>query len=128
MLELLLCSLLFGVTASAQAPPDEAPAAEAADAPAWDFGDEEEETAPTLLDHAREQALDISLLLAFAPLVMVSFLRKSVALKYVTLVFAVIYMGRFKAYMLSVVNVFGVLGGATSAVSIGMFKHSYRSC
>jgi len=40
---LLLCSLLFGVTASAQAPPDEAPDADAADAPAWDFGDEEEE-------------------------------------------------------------------------------------
>ena len=115
----LVCSLLFGVTASAQAP-DEAPAADAADAPAWDFGDEGEEAAPTLLEHAREQALDIGMFLAFATLVMVSFLRKSVALKYVALIAAVIYMGRYKAYMLSVVNVFGVLGGATSAVSIGM--------
>ena len=117
---LLLCALLLGVTASAQAPSDEPPAADAAGAPAWDFDDEEEEAAPTLLDHAREQALDIALFVAFATLVMVSFLRKSVALKYVTLVVAVIYMGRMKAYMLSVVNVFGVLGGGASAASIGL--------
>ncbi|RPI64294.1 MAG: 4Fe-4S binding protein [Lysobacterales bacterium] len=112
---LLLCTLLLGVTASAQAPPDEP----AADAAGWNFDEEEEEAAPTLLEHAREQALDIGLLLAFGTLVMVSFLRKSVALKYVTLVFAVIYMGRMKAYMLSVVNVFGVLGGGVSAVKLG---------
>ena len=117
---LLLSTLLFGVTASAQGPPGEAPADDAAAPAAWNFADEEEEAAPTLLEHAREQALDIGLFLAFATLVMVSFLRKSVALKYVTLVVAVIYMGRMKAYMLSVVNVFGVLGGTTSAVSIGL--------
>jgi NAD-dependent dihydropyrimidine dehydrogenase PreA subunit len=116
---LLLCLLLSGVTASAQAPSDE-PAAEAAEAPAWNFEDEEEEAAPTLLEHAREQWLDIALFAAFATLVMLSFLRKSVALKYVTLVFAVVYMGRMKAYMLSVVNVFGVLGGGVSAASIGL--------
>jgi NosR/NirI family nitrous oxide reductase transcriptional regulator len=121
---LLICSLLVGITASAQAPADE-PAAEAAveesaDAAGWNFEDEEEEAEPTLLEHARDQALDIGLFLAFATLVMVSFLRKSVALKYVTLVFAVIYMGRMKAYMLSVVNVFGVLGGGVSAVKLGL--------
>ena len=117
---LLLSTLLFGVTASAQAPPDEPPADDAAAPAAWNFGDEEEEAAPSLLEHAREQALDIGLFLAFATLVMVSFLRKSVALKYVTLVFAVVYMGRMKAYMLSVVNVFGLLGGGVSAASIGL--------
>jgi hypothetical protein len=117
---LLLCTLLLGVTASAQAPPEEPPADEAAAPAAWNFEDEDDEAAPTLLELARDQALDIALLVAFATLVMVSFLRKSVALKYVTLVFAVVYMGRMKAYMLSVVNVFGVLGGGVSAASIGL--------
>jgi len=117
---LLLCTFLLGITASAQPPPDEPAAGETADAPAWNFGDEEEEAAPTLLEHVREQALDIALFVVFATLVMVSFLRKNVALKYVTLVFAVVYMGRMKAYMLSVVNVFGVLGGGVSAASIGL--------
>ena len=119
---LLVCIALAGLTASAQAPaPGDEPAAEEAAADAgWDFADEEVEADPTLLENLRDQALDIGLFLAFATLVMVSFLRKSVALKYVTLVFAVIYMGRMKAYMLSVVNVFGVLGGATTAASVGL--------
>ena len=115
---LLLGTLLLGITTSAQPPPDEPVVEEAAEAAGWDFEDEEEEAAPTLIDQARSQALDISLFVAFATLVMVSFLRKSVALKYVTLVFAVIYMGRMKAYMLSVVNVFGVLGGGVSAAKL----------
>ena len=51
---------------------------------------------------------------------MVSFLRKSVPLKYVTLVAAVLYMGVYKSQLISVVNVFGVLGGATSAVDVGL--------
>ncbi len=114
---LLLCALLLGVTASAQAPPDE-PVAE--DAAGWSFEDEEEEAAPTLLGLARDQALDIGLFLAFAALAMVSFLRKSVPLKHVTLVAAVLYMGVYKSQLISIVNVFGVLGGASSAASIGL--------
>ena len=51
---LLLCSLLFGVAASAQAPPDEPPAEDVADSPAWNFDDEEEEAAPTLLELKRK--------------------------------------------------------------------------
>lgn len=117
---LLLCMLLAGVTASAQPPSDEPAASEAAESPAWNFADDEEEAPPTLLEHAREQGLDIALFAVFATLVMVSFLRKNVALKYVTLVFAVIYMGRMKAYMLSVVNVMGLVGGGVSAASIGL--------
>ena len=114
---LLLCALLLGVAASAQAPPEEPVAGDAA---GWTFENEEEEAAPTLLDLAREQALDIGLFLAFAALAMVSFLRKSVPLKYVTLVAAVLYMGVYKSQLISIVNVFGVLGGASSAASIGL--------
>jgi polyferredoxin len=47
--------------------------------------------------------------LAFAALAMVSFLRKSVPLKYVTLVASVLYMGVYKSQLISIVNVFGVL-------------------
>jgi ferredoxin len=118
---LLLCAVLIGV-AGAQ-PQSAEPAVDgrdAEDSAGWVFEDEGEEVAPTLLELAREQALDIGLFLAFAALVMVSFLRKSVPLKYVTLVIAVLYMGRAKAYMLSVVNVFGVLGGTVSAAKLGV--------
>jgi polyferredoxin len=107
---LLLFALLVGVT-SAQPPADGAPTDDAAtkQAAGWDFDDEEEEAAPTLLTLAREQALDIGLFLAFATLAMVSFLRKSVPLKYVTLVVSVLYMGVYKSQLISVVNVFGAI-------------------
>jgi hypothetical protein len=117
---LLICTLLIGVSTSAQPPAGEPALEEAAEDAGWTFEDEEEEAAPTLLDNVKDQALDIGLFLGFATLVMVSFLRKSVPLKYVTLVIAVLYMGRAKAYMLSVVNVFGVLGGTASAAKLGV--------
>lgn len=76
----------------------------------WNF-DDEEEVAPTLLELARDQAWDIGLFAAFATLALVSFLRKSVPLKYVTLVAAVLYMGVYKSQLLSIVNVYGTLTG-----------------
>jgi hypothetical protein len=114
---LLLSTLLLGVT-SAQAPEQAPP--EAGDAAGWDFADEEEEAAPSLLELAADQALDIGLFCAFAALALVSFLRKSVPLKYVTLVAAVLYMGVYKSQLISVVNVFGVLGGGASAASLAL--------
>jgi polyferredoxin len=104
---LLLCVLFVGVTRAQPAEDD-----------GWNF-DEEEETAPTLVELFGEQAPDIFMFAAFATLAMVSFLRKSVPLKYVTLVVAVLYMGRAKAYMLSVVNVFGTL-----SANLPVFAHS----
>ena len=105
---LLLCTLLLGVTGAQPPTPDSG----------WTF-DDEDEAVPTVLELAGEQATDIGLFLAFASLAMVSFLRKSVPLKYVTLVVAVLYMGRAKAYMLSVVNVFGVI-----SANLPVFVHS----
>ena len=95
---ILLCSLFAGA-AGAQEP---------AQPPQWEFGEDEEAT-PTLLELAREQAVDIVAFLAFATLAMVSFLRKSVPLKYVTLVVSVLYMGVYKSQLISVVNIFGTL-------------------
>jgi len=98
---LAVVAVLFSSTAFAQ---------DADDAPGWNF-DDEVEVAPTFLDHVRDQAVDIGAFLAFATLAMVSFLRKSTRLKYVTLIAAVAYMGAVKSQLISVVNVYGTLTG-----------------
>ena len=76
----------------------------------WGFENDEEdvETWATLLE---DQAVDLGLFVAFATLAMVSFFRKSTALKYVTLVAAIGYLGVAKSQLISVVNVYGVLTG-----------------
>ena len=89
---LALCTLAAGL-ARAQ-PPDDG---------GWNF-DDLDDGDPTLLDLAADQAWDIGLFAAFATLAMVSFLRKSVPLKYVTLVVAVLYMG-YKSQLMSIVDV-----------------------
>ena len=76
----------------------------------WNF-DEEEEEAPTWADDIRAQALDIAAVAAFSVLAFVSFFRKSVRLKYVSLVAAVLYLGFYKSQLISIVNVFGLMGG-----------------
>ena len=123
---LLVCMLLTGVT-SAQPQADDTAPAEAAtdDAAGWNFEDEEAEAAPTLLENARDQALDIGLFLAFAALAMVSFLRKSVPLKYVTLVAAVLYMGVYKSQLISVVNIFGTITGNLPVFSYSMAWYAF---
>ena len=83
----------------------------------WQFDDEDEvETWGTLL---KDQALDLGFFTAFAGLALVSFFRKSVALRYVTLVVAVIYLGFTKSQLISVVNIFGLLTG-----NLPVFKYS----
>ena len=101
--------------AGAQPPPDAAqpPAGE------WVFPEDEEEEAPSWGDDLRAQALDISLVAAFTCLAFVSFFRKSVALKYVTLVAAVGYLGFYKSQLISIVNVFGLFGG-----NLPVFRHN----
>jgi polyferredoxin len=75
---------------------------------AWDF-DDLEEAGPTFRQLAADQSWDTGLFVAFAVLAMVSFFRKSVPLKYLTLVVSVLYMGIYKSQLLSIVNVFGAL-------------------
>lgn len=76
----------------------------------WDFEDEEED-APTWEDDIRSQAPDIAAVAGFTVLAFVSFFRKSVRLKYVTLAAAVLYLGFYKSQLISIVNVFGLMGG-----------------
>ena len=76
----------------------------------WSF-DDEEEAQPSWADELRNQAADIVAVTAFLTLAFVSFFRKSRALKYVTLAAAVGYLGFYKSQLISIVNVFGVIGG-----------------
>jgi hypothetical protein len=84
--------------------------AQEGDSAGWNF-DDVEDVQPSLLELVRAQALDIALFAGFAALALVSFFRKSVALKYVTLVLAVLYMGVYKSQLMSVVNIFGAVTG-----------------
>ena len=114
---LMLGTMVCNDAVQAQAQTQGESATEAAVDP-WGF-DGLDEAEPTLLELAREQALDIGLFVAFATLAMVSFLRKSIPLKYVTLVASVLYMGFYKSLLISVVNIFGLLVG-----NLPIFSHS----
>ena len=76
----------------------------------WGFEDDEAES-ESWAGLLRDQAVDLALFTAFATLALVSFLRKSVGLKYLTLVAAVVYLGVSKSQLISVVNIYGVLTG-----------------
>ena len=65
------------------------------------------------------QALDLALLTAFIALALVSFFRKSVALKYVTFVAAVGYLGFTKSTLVSVSDVFRL-----TDLNVPEFKYS----
>ena len=73
----------------------------------WGF--EDEQTVETWSDILRSQALNLALVASFFALALVSFLRRSVRLKYVTLAATIGYMGFAKSYLISIVNVFGVV-------------------
>jgi NosR/NirI family nitrous oxide reductase transcriptional regulator len=72
----------------------------------WGF---EEEPIETWAEILRPQALDLVLLTIFLTLALVSFFRKSARLKMVALVAAVVYLGFAKSFLISIVNVFGVV-------------------
>jgi NosR/NirI family nitrous oxide reductase transcriptional regulator len=68
------------------------------------------------------QAVDLILLTAFLALSLVSFFRKSVRLKLVTFVAAVMYMGFAKSRLVSVVDLFAV-----ADLSLPIFKYTLPS-
>jgi polyferredoxin len=69
----------------------------------WGF---EEEPVDTWSDLLQAQALDLGLLAAFLLLAYISFHRKSVWLKYVTLLASVAYLGFAKSTLVSVTDIF----------------------
>jgi polyferredoxin len=72
----------------------------------WGF---EEEAVETWAEILGPQALDLTLVALFIAFALVSFFRKSKALKYAALVLAVAYMGFAKSYLISIVNVFSIV-------------------
>jgi NosR/NirI family nitrous oxide reductase transcriptional regulator len=72
----------------------------------WGF---EETAVETWGDILRPQAADLTWLALFLVLALISFRRKSVLLKYVTLIVAVAYLGFTKSYLISITNIFSVL-------------------
>ena len=97
-----------------------------ADADLWNF-DDLEEIEPTFFELVSDQAPDIALFAVFATLAMISFLRKSVALKYVTLVASVAYMGVYKSQLLSIVNVFSTLTGNLPIFSYSLAWYAFAA-
>lgn len=83
----------------------------------WGF---EEEAAETWMDILGPQAWDLAWLTLFLVLAVVSFRRKSVPLKYATLVFAVGYMGFAKSHLISITNIFSVLDWSLPAVKYNL--------
>ena len=76
----------------------------------WDF-EEFPEDEPGWLELIADQAPELAIFAAFATLAMVSFLRKSVPLKYVTLVGSVALLGVYQSHLVSITNVLGSLTG-----------------
>ena len=108
LLVLAACSPLLVTPAAAQEQDDAG----------WNF-EEEEEVVPTFAEELRAQAVDIAAVAASLVLAFVSFFRKSERLKIVTLVAAVAYLGVYKSQLISIVNVFGLLGG-----NLPLFRHN----
>jgi NosR/NirI family transcriptional regulator, nitrous oxide reductase regulator len=81
------------------------------------FGFEDE--VETWWDVLAPQVVDLLLLAGFLALALVGFFRKSVRLRYATLVAAVAYMGFFKSHLISIVDIFAVLGG-----NLPIFKYN----
>ena len=76
----------------------------------WEF-EEFEEIDPSFLELAADQAPEVMVFMAFAVFATVGFLRKSVPIRYLTLVLSVAYLGVYKSYLLSITNVLGTLTG-----------------
>lgn len=79
----------------------------------WGFDEPAVETWGDILG---PQTADLVCLAAFLVLAVISFRRKSVPLKFVTLVAAVGYMGFAKSQLISITNIFGVLDGSLPVV------------
>ena len=121
---LSLVSLAGARTAHAGAFAQPAAAQPAASEPAqpaaggWQFDDEAEKE-PGWREIAAGQAWDVGLFAAFTVLALVSFFRKSVALKNVTFAASVLYLGFYKSQLISIVNIFALVDW-----SLPIFKYS----
>jgi hypothetical protein len=91
----------------------------------WGF---EEEPVETWADILGAQAWDLVWLSAFLLLAVISFRRRSVPLKYLTLVLAVGYMGFVKSHLISVTNIFSLIDGNLPVASRSSNTTSRSTC
>src|SRR5438132_14216377 len=70
----------------------------------WHFADEDQDI-PSWTQELKDQAPEMALFAAFATLAMVSFFRKSEALKYVTMGVSIVYLGFMRSELITVVNI-----------------------
>lgn len=110
-------ALLLAATASAQ---DGGPGGEA---DPWGF--DELDDAPSWLGLARDQALDVGLIAAFAAFALIGFSRRSRPLKYATLVLSVLYLGVFKSQLLSITHVFAAIGASLPIFSYNLAWYAF---
>jgi polyferredoxin len=114
-----LAALIITLALGAPAALPHTGAAAVAAQPAADPWGFEEEPSETWADVLRPQAIDLAAVTVIIAFALVSFFRKSRRLKYAALVAAVAYLGFGKSYLISIVNVFGVLEG-----SLPIFKYN----
>ena len=95
------------------------PTASVQDDDPWAFLEEDEEENPGWGELIRSQAVDLGFLSAFTALVLISFFRRSTRLRYITLVFALVYLGFFKSQLISIVNVYSLM-----TLNLPIFKYN----
>ncbi len=101
---MLACTRMQAHQVAAGAPQvDSQPSADA-----WKFGDEETGV-PKWRQVVGPQSVELLSFVVFGALVLVGFFRKSVTLKYVTLVASVLYLGVYRSQLISIVNIFGLV-------------------
>ena len=120
LLVALLALLSAGtVRAGSFAQPAAAPAATPQAQPEGGWKFDEEEAEPGWKEIVGSQAWDLGLFAAFTVLALVSFFKKSVPLKRVTFVAAVVYLGFMKSQLISIVNIFALVDW-----SLPIFRYS----
>lgn len=114
VIKILICLL----TMSVAYPQAETPAAtedsQQSESPRLSLADlnaliEEDDADEDSTEVIRGQILDLLVLTSFLTLAMVSFFKNSSALKYVTLVVSIVYLGFLKSSLVSIVNIFGLI-------------------
>jgi len=84
----------------------------------WNFSDEDE-AVPSWTQDLKDQAPDLALFAGFATLALISFFRKSEALKWITMGTAVVYLGFARSQLITIVNIFGL-----TQWNLPVFRHN----
>ena len=113
---------------TAPAPAAGAPAAAKDNDNGWNFDDEDEEKTAreqTLGEIVRPQLPDIAAFTGLLVLCLISFFKKSDALKIATLVYTLVFLGFLRSQLYSVVNIFGLITMNLPIFSNAIFTYMF---